>query len=423
MTKIPAHLPDRLTITLWDFSWYTRTGPGEPFADLDEAFAQAVHRGYNTVRICAMPFLLFGSGMDTSALTFTGLGGDYGQRTRWYDVRRQATVDGRAQLLALFAAARRHDCYVILSSWEYQQSPSLLDNPQWSDALLAIPPRERAQRLAEALDDLIGFLTEAGLDDRIAFTELHNEAPLGKLAEAVPPGEDPMLGLRPYLESAVAHLKSRHPDRLFTVNYQNIPAGTMRGLPGNLDVGVFHCYVYGVLGELVDAFALRDTERPFPQRPAREQLLAEDAPDLADWTLPESERWRHRATIMSPREVYVHDWCDPVKWDRWLYERYATHRVAMSERLCRDIAVAADWTSQHDVPLVFGEGWVGYTPLYGRFEEGPVGIGLIELAVTEAARAGAWGMVLCSNAAPHHPMWTDVADQRRLNERFVKEAR
>jgi hypothetical protein len=62
-------LPDRLTITLWDFSWYVRTGEGEPFADLDAAFAQAVERGYNTVRICAMPFLLFGSGLDTSALT------------------------------------------------------------------------------------------------------------------------------------------------------------------------------------------------------------------------------------------------------------------------------------------------------------------------------------------------------------------
>ena len=38
----PAHLPERLTITLWDFSWYVRTGPGEPFEDLDRAFADAV---------------------------------------------------------------------------------------------------------------------------------------------------------------------------------------------------------------------------------------------------------------------------------------------------------------------------------------------------------------------------------------------
>jgi hypothetical protein len=44
MAELPAatRLPERLTITLWDFSWYVRTGSGEPFADLDVAFAQAV---------------------------------------------------------------------------------------------------------------------------------------------------------------------------------------------------------------------------------------------------------------------------------------------------------------------------------------------------------------------------------------------
>ena len=57
---VPDHLPARLTITLWDFTWYTQTTPREPFHDLDAAFAQAVERGYNTVRICAMPYLLFG---------------------------------------------------------------------------------------------------------------------------------------------------------------------------------------------------------------------------------------------------------------------------------------------------------------------------------------------------------------------------
>lgn len=30
---LPTHLPEALTITLWDFSWYVRSGPGEPFED------------------------------------------------------------------------------------------------------------------------------------------------------------------------------------------------------------------------------------------------------------------------------------------------------------------------------------------------------------------------------------------------------
>src|SRR3954465_14827469 len=124
-----------MTITLWDFTWYTRSGPGQPFHDLDAAFRQAVERGYDTVRVCAMPFLLFGSGLDTSALRFAGLGGEYGQRTRWYDVPESPPIDGRERLLELFRAARRHDCRVIVSSWEYQQSPSFSVDDAWHRAL------------------------------------------------------------------------------------------------------------------------------------------------------------------------------------------------------------------------------------------------------------------------------------------------
>ena len=56
---VPAHLPDRLAITLWDFSWYTRAGAGDVYADLDAACAEAAGLGYNAIRICAAPLLLF----------------------------------------------------------------------------------------------------------------------------------------------------------------------------------------------------------------------------------------------------------------------------------------------------------------------------------------------------------------------------
>ena len=111
---IPAHLPRKLTLTLWDFSWYVRTGPGEPFEDLDRAAAEAVARGYNTVRICAMPFLLFGSGIDTSALELDRLGGDYAQNVRWYDVKAPTTIDARAHLLELFRVLKRHDISAMI---------------------------------------------------------------------------------------------------------------------------------------------------------------------------------------------------------------------------------------------------------------------------------------------------------------------
>jgi hypothetical protein len=409
-----------LTITLWDFTWYTRSAPGEPFADLDEAFQQAVERGYNTVRICAMPWLLFRSGLDTSALTFEGLGGAYGQRMRWYDVSRPATVDGLRRLLDLFRAAARHDCRVIVSSWEYQQSPSFSDNDAWYRALYAIPPDDRAVALADAHADLIDLLVAEGLADRVAFVELHNEIQFSGIAREMGVG---IVGLRDTLERGIDRFRSRHPGVPVTVNYARVPVGEMRGLPRNMGVAVFHPYVYGVLDQLVHEFALRDPARPYPQERAYRELLRDGAPPLAEWHPVGAHRWKLEATLIPQREVYTHDWCDPDKWDRWLYDRYGEHRRAMRQVLDLWIDAAADWATDHDVPLVFGEGWVGYTPLHATFEEGPVGAEICAHAVRRSAEVGAWGTIVCSNAAPHHPMWNDVALQRRLNDDFRKGVR
>ena len=86
------------------------------------------------------------------------------------------------------------------------------------------------------------------------------------------------------------------------------------------------------------------------------------------------------------------------------------------------LAVARDWAGQHGVPLVFGEGWIGYTPRDGRFEEGPIGAEFCRLAVDESTRVGAWGTIVCSNAAPQHAMWADVDLQRQCNAAFRRPA-
>jgi hypothetical protein len=123
----------------------------------------------------------------------------------------------------------------------------------------------------------------------------------------VPAGQDPLLGLRPFMEGAIERFRARHP-----------------GVP-------------------VTEFALRDDSHTYPQERANAELLRPDAPPLEAWQPPPADRWRLDATIVRHREVYTHDWCDPVKWDRWLYERYGEHRRAMAEVL--DLWIAASTPS------------------------------------------------------------------------------
>ncbi|GIG29483.1 hypothetical protein Cma02nite_20830 [Cellulomonas marina] len=409
---VPDHLPPRLAITLWDFSWYVRTGSGEPFEDLDAAFARARELGYNAVRICAMPFLLFRSGLDTSALRLGPIGGGYAGRVRWYDVAAPTTLDVRAHLLAFFRAADRHGVVVIASSWEYQQSPAFAADRAWHDALQAVPPERRLVELGEAMADLVDLLVAEGLGHTLALVELHNEVQAGHLTAGLPGLEDPVVELRERHEEGIAAFAARHPDVLCGPNYAAVPVTAMRGIPRNATALVVHPYVHGVLDDLVAEFALRGDPADFPQARADAELLRPGAPRLADWRPPADEEWKRQASIVGHAEVYVHDWCDPEAVDRWLHERYGAHRLAMAQRLREWIGVAADHAARLAVPLVLGEGWVGYTPRDCRFEEGPVGAELCRDAVALADRVGAWGSVVCSNAAPHHAMWADAKLQR-----------
>ena len=291
LDAVPSHLPRRLTITLWDFTWYTQTTPGEPFHDLDRAFAEAVERGYNTVRICAMPFLLFGDhGIDTHRLQISGMGPGVGAHTRWYDVAGGAVLDGREHLRQLFEAAQRHDCYVILSSWEYQQSPAFLEDREWYDALMAIPHGQRHTALAQAMVDLVQYLKDLGLADRIAYAELHNEVDLSRLSPDGAHGENAYWGQRAWVQDAVALMQNAHPDVLATTCYGIPPYQEMESVPDNGQIAHFHVYIYGVLGALEEWAGVRVPPPEFP-RPQLQSLLRDDAPSFAGYA-KDVDAWR-----------------------------------------------------------------------------------------------------------------------------------
>ncbi|WP_239618632.1 cellulase-like family protein [Cohnella mopanensis] len=420
-------LPRKLTITMWDFSWYTMTLPGEPYHDLAARFQEAVDRGYNSIRICAMPYMLFtAEGKRPGPLKFGNLG-QVGQRTRWYNCQGGAVLDGHAHLLELFKQAKAHGCYIILSSWEYQQSPSFLATPELWDELAAIPAKERFMSLAHSMNQLVRYVKEAGYGEQIAYAELHNEVEFGQLTKV---GQDQGIPfsdtagqievMKPYLEEAVDFLKRNHPDILMTTSYTVNEAYPKAYLADNMQVAHFHLYIKGVLQELMDTTGLDDDTVPFPNQ-AVQALLRDDAPPFETWTLPEGQEWRMRGNPVGMKLIYLHDWVDPDKWDLYLYDRYGAHKIAMLQKTDFRFDEIHEWAKKSDLPIVIGEGYVGYTPLYAGFEEGPVGKFIAEYAIRKGMKLGFWGMILCSNCAPHHPFWNDVEWQRKWN-RFILES-
>lgn len=404
----------RLAISLWDFSWFTRAAPGEPFENLDSALAEAVERGYNAVRICAAPLLLFGDhDIDVTDLDIVPVAPGVGRGTRWYDVAGCEGMDLRARFFELFRAARDHDVKVIVSSWEYQQSPAFLSTSAWHDMLTAIRPQDRHLALARALGRLLDALAEEDLIDAVAYVELHNEVDLSRLREVAGPEADTYRAQKPYLEQALAYLQDRVPSVPSTVCYGIPPHLDMTVVPDSAQIAHMHIYVYGVLGAL-EAWAAVRADGPVFPTPELQSLLRDDAPAFEDWAHT-IEPWRLEATGISPRMFYAYDWVDPVRWDAWLYRHHAQHEVAMLQAASDRLRATRIWAQAHDVPAVIGEGWIGYTPLHAEYEDGPVGQHLAEHMIREAVGLGFAGLVVGSNSAPHQPPWRNVAFQRRMN--------
>jgi hypothetical protein len=410
---VPAHLPARLTVCLFDFSWYTRAGAGEPYADLDAVCADLADRGFNAIRICAAPLLTDGGlGLDDLArsLDIEGLGvvsehGFLGQGTRWYDARGGYRLDMTQRVIDLVVAAARHGIVVILSSWEYQQSTAFAASRAWFDAIDAVPLHERYRHLASAWDRMLRRLDTAGLSKSIAFVELHNEVDFSMLPDFSRFGVE-------WLE----WLQSRHPDLIFTVSLGRPPHLSMHELTPALGAAQLHVYCYGVLDELQKEVDIRsEGAADFPNA-ALQALLRPGAPAVAEY--PRAEAWKYRATVVTDQMLYGYDWVDAEAWDRRLLDGIGRYRIMMRREIESRVISISRWARRQGILAVIGEGWIGYTPLASTFEEGDEGRALAEHGIDAALEHGVWGMVLGSNVAPHHPSWQlrdwQVAQNRRI---------
>lgn len=195
----------------------------------------------------------------------------------------------------------------------------------------------------------------------------------------------------------------------------------MHTVAGGLDVGQFHVYSYGVLDALQREIDIRATDTPAFPNAKLQEMQQEGAPSCARYGRP--AEWKLRATVVTDQMFYGYDTIDAAGWDRWLEAHYSRYEEVMRREIASRVIATAAWARWRGIPTVVGEGWIGYTPLRSWFEEGPAGLALAEVGIETALAEGVWGMVACSNAAPHHPMWSDpecVAWQRRMTREITR---
>lgn len=106
-------VPRRLTIAMWDYSWINGHYPEGPFEDFDKVTDELLERGFNTVRIDALPFVIHD-------LQCKGRS-DYLVKKNPFRSWGLSTIDHihemPDELIEFMTITQKKGIYVILSSW------------------------------------------------------------------------------------------------------------------------------------------------------------------------------------------------------------------------------------------------------------------------------------------------------------------
>src|SRR5712692_6234377 len=104
------------------FDWYTHSAPGEAYHDLGRAMRETAARGFDTLRICAMPSYVSRALRTGEHVQLAQFRQGVSANLRWYDFLGGITIDPPRRLLELFTEARRAGIRIVVSNWDFQQA-------------------------------------------------------------------------------------------------------------------------------------------------------------------------------------------------------------------------------------------------------------------------------------------------------------
>lgn len=104
----------RLSVSMWDFSWLMAHYPGGAYEDLEQRVAEAVERGYNTLRVDCFPSRILESESIFPKRNWTpGV-----NLPMWGEYALDHTCNVRKEVANLAALCRKHGIWLGLDSWD-----------------------------------------------------------------------------------------------------------------------------------------------------------------------------------------------------------------------------------------------------------------------------------------------------------------
>lgn len=411
ISKKPAHLPEKLTISFPIWGLYDSDGTGV-YADMDKFVREHVERGFNCIRLDDGAGLMHDK--DGVRLPPVDWGYAFGGRDKV--VRQNISVVGKvdvyARLIALFEAAKKYDVYVILTSFFYLHTYWYLKDKSLNDSLNEIPPHERYERFGKYLHYIICELEAKGLDDRIAFAEIFNEADglafCGGYVNKLGFSDEERARFRVEHEEALALLQKQHPQILFAYDLSRCVIDENLA-PKNPQVFNFHSYfmwaAYGAFEKNEDWLVRdRDTEE--------DVLKSVNYPELFpnDWK----------------RRIWFYSNLDEKKLtdaDAFLTESFLNDLQKHTDKLYLNADSANEVINgYYDGCLaVCGEG-VSYCASYLlRWEENcPEYWELLKKMTLKYREMGLWGSVVRTCCGPEDPTWYTHSEKYvELNNLFL----
>jgi hypothetical protein len=406
---IPSHLPRRLAICSWIWSWITSALPDEPYGDLERAMSGLRERGFNAVRLEAgLNWCFRQDGSPRGPVEFGQFIPGYSDNFRGVNARGGGKHNVLERFIRMMELAKAYNIYVLPTSWEYQDSSWFLADRALRAEVMAIPVEERIMRLARHHDRLLQILKQRGLERNLAFVEILNEAEFS-LVSVGPEGKRQW-------EQAVSFLRGRHPDIMFS-SYLGISGNTF--VPDNVQVynqhpyfGISFCFeeIYGpaVWDNAFDP--LNPRALPLFARLCKEKVVPFDTFMAASQNV--REFWR--------KIGYLFHNVDPARYDEYVLSLLPKWDSRFRESLDKQFAQGGAAAKRANLPIVVDEGGFFTAPLNSRFEEMPEGLKYFDYSADLAIRHNYWGFLPTTYCGPEMPLWRENPRWlREINSRFV----